>query len=294
MMRMPAPASGLSSAPPQVSRKCAACEEEDKLQKKEAEASPPALTDASPGVFEQQADGVADAGMRMATPPTVAQFPTIRSAGPRIQRTCTACGAGGDKPSTCVQREAVSSPPAPISDNAPSVLRTGGQPMSSHDRRFFEPRFGADFSRVRIHSDAPAAEMAQALQARAFTVGGHIVFGAGLFTPDTQDGRRLLAHELTHVVQQEHRPQVVQRQAEPATDPKVVVTPTKEGVRITITADTKLEGNEVFVLTVMYGKRVSRERAINLIKTGEDVGCTAPVCKTGMQPGGDNRPLLRA
>ncbi len=205
-----------------------------------------------------------------------------------IKRKCAACGADGDEPCACVQGKAESSPPATlaaISDHTPSALRTGGQPLSSRDRRFFEPRFGADFSRVRIHSDAAAAEMAQALHARAFAVGGHIVFGAGLFSPETQDGRRLLAHELTHVVQQEHRPHAVQRQAEPAADPKIVVTPTKEGVNISITADTKLEGSEVFVLTVMYGKRVSRERAIELIRSGEDVGCVAPVCKTGMQPG---------
>ena len=287
VMRMPTPASGPSSAPPQVSRKCAACEE-DKLQKKEAASSLLALTEAPPGVFEQEADRVADAVMRMSTPPAADGGPVIRSTGPRIQPKCAACGAGGDEPCTCVQRKAESSEPAPlaaISDRAPTVLHTGGQPLSSRDRRFFEPRFGADFSRVRIHSDTTAAEMAQALHARAFTVGGHIVFGAGLFTPETQNGRRLLAHELTHVVQQEHRPHAVQRQAEPATEPRIVVTPTKEGVNITITADTKLEGSEVFVLTVMYGKRVSRERATELIKIGEDVGCAAPVCKTGMQPG---------
>ena len=239
-------------------------------------------------MFEQGADHVADAVMRMATPPAADEGSAIRSAGPRIKRKCAACGADGDEPCACVQGKAESSPPATlaaISDHTPSALRTGGQPLSSRDRRFFEPRFGADFSRVRIHSDAAAAEMAQALHARAFAVGGHIVFGAGLFSPETQDGRRLLAHELTHVVQQEHRPHAVQRQAEPAADPKIVVTPTKEGVNISITADTKLEGSEVFVLTVMYGKRVSRERAIELIRSGEDVGCVAPVCKTGMQPG---------
>jgi len=200
--------------------------------------------------FEQEADRVADAVMRMATPPAADDRPAIRSAGPWIQRKCEACGADGDEPCTCVQRKVESSPPAARRDHAPPALPTGGQPLSSRDRRFFEPRFGADFSRVRIHSDAAAAEMAQALHARAFTVGGHIVFGAGRFTPETQDGRRLLAHELTHVVQQEHRPNTIQRQTEPATDPRIVVTPTKGGVNITIAADTKLEGGEIYVLTV--------------------------------------------
>jgi hypothetical protein len=66
-----------------------------------------------------------------------------------------------------------------------------------------EPRFGYDFSGVRIHTDARAAELAGAIQARAFAVGQEIVFGAGEFAPETNHGRQLMAHELTHVVQQE-------------------------------------------------------------------------------------------
>jgi hypothetical protein len=65
-----------------------------------------------------------------------------------------------------------------------------------------EARFGHDFSRVRVHSDAPAAESADAVQARAYTVGNDIVFGRGEYAPGTAKGRRLMAHELTHVVQQ--------------------------------------------------------------------------------------------
>jgi hypothetical protein len=66
-----------------------------------------------------------------------------------------------------------------------------------------EPRFGYDFSGVRIHTDARAAELAGAIQARAFAVGEDIVFGAGEFAPETSHGRQLMAHELTHVVQEE-------------------------------------------------------------------------------------------
>lgn len=64
---------------------------------------------------------------------------------------------------------------------------------------FFEPRLGRDLGPVRIHADAPAAASARALDARAFTVGHHIVFAAGRYTPRTPAGRRLLAHELVHV-----------------------------------------------------------------------------------------------
>ncbi|MEU9455112.1 DUF4157 domain-containing protein [Streptomyces sp. NPDC048277] len=73
-------------------------------------------------------------------------------------------------------------------------------------RDFFEPRFGADFSRVRLHSDAEAASSARAEQARAYTLGEDVVFGAGQYAPETTAGRRLLAHELAHVLQQRQDP----------------------------------------------------------------------------------------
>ena len=81
-------------------------------------------------------------------------------------------------------------------------LQGGGQPLSAGARAFFEPRFGYDFSDVRIHAGGSAATMAQELQAQAFTTGRDIVFGPGQYRPGTMAGRHLLAHELTHVVQQ--------------------------------------------------------------------------------------------
>jgi Domain of unknown function (DUF4157) len=69
-------------------------------------------------------------------------------------------------------------------------------------RAFFEPRFGHDFSRVRVHTDQTAERSARAVNAQAYTTGSHIVFGGGYYSPETLNGRRLLAHELTHVVQQ--------------------------------------------------------------------------------------------
>lgn len=82
------------------------------------------------------------------------------------------------------------------------TLGQAGQPLDASTRSFMEPRFGFDFSRVRIHSDALAAESAAAINALAFTVGNHIVFGANQYMPDSRVTRSLLAHELTHVVQQ--------------------------------------------------------------------------------------------
>ena len=77
-----------------------------------------------------------------------------------------------------------------------------GQPLPASERTFFEPRFGRDFSNVRVHTDNQAARTAQAINARAFTFGHNVVFGAGEYSSDTLAGRKLIAHELAHVVQQ--------------------------------------------------------------------------------------------
>ena len=77
-----------------------------------------------------------------------------------------------------------------------------GQPLSASERAFFEPRFRTDFSNVRVHSDARAAYVARSINARAFTLGRDVVFGTGQYSPGNSSGRKLLAHELTHVVQQ--------------------------------------------------------------------------------------------
>ena len=79
---------------------------------------------------------------------------------------------------------------------------SSGRPLDPGVRTFLEPRFGFDFSRVRIFSDEKAAQSAQSIGALAYTTGTNIVFGGGRYQPGTSEGRRLLAHELTHVVQQ--------------------------------------------------------------------------------------------
>ena len=82
------------------------------------------------------------------------------------------------------------------------VLRSPGQPLDSATRAFFEPRFGHDFSSVRLHTDAKAAESARSVNALAYSVGSDVVFGAGQYRPTAANGQRLLAHELSHVLQQ--------------------------------------------------------------------------------------------
>lgn len=90
-----------------------------------------------------------------------------------------------------------------VPDQVEDVLRSAGQPLAAADRSEFEQRYGHDFSRVRIHADARAADSARALHAQAYTVGPHVAFGAGRYAPGTRQGRDLLAHELAHVVQQQ-------------------------------------------------------------------------------------------
>src|SRR5687767_6762162 len=82
------------------------------------------------------------------------------------------------------------------------VLASPGRPLAQSTRGFMEPRFGHDFSQVRVHTDARAADSARAIRARAYTVGRHVAFAGGEPSIHDPRGRRLLAHELTHVVQQ--------------------------------------------------------------------------------------------
>jgi pyrrolidone-carboxylate peptidase len=137
-----------------------------------------------------------------------------------LQRAC-ACGQhtsdGSGECEECkkkregtLQRAAI----APAPDLAPpivhDVLRSPGQPLNAETRTYMEPRFGHDFSHVRVHSDGRAAESAKSVNALAYTVGNHVAFGAGQYRPQSNDGRRLLAHELAHVVQQSGMPAAVQ------------------------------------------------------------------------------------
>lgn len=131
---------------------------------------------------------------------------------------------GGDCP-TCPAEEAGQlSPPIAAVENgtggasetfapltAPGVLRGPGQPLSGPARRFFEPRFGRDLSQVRVHTDPTAAEASRVLNARAFAVGRHVFFGAGEYRPENSGGRRLIAHELAHTLQQAQHAVQIQR-----------------------------------------------------------------------------------
>jgi outer membrane protein OmpA-like peptidoglycan-associated protein len=159
----------------------------------------------SPGdEYEQEADRVADQVMRIPEP--------------KLQRAC-ACGGTPGRTGECeecekkrlsLQHMSLNSPVA--GDVAPpivhDVLRSSAPSLDAQTRAFMEPRFGHDFSGVRIHTGNLAARSAEDVEAQAFTFGSDIVFGSGRFAPSTPEGRKLLAHELAHVVQQGAAPAV--------------------------------------------------------------------------------------
>jgi hypothetical protein len=132
-------------------------------------------------VYEQEADRVADEVMRMPEP-------TSHDISPHSSPAVT-----------------------PIVESHINSMRGGGQPLPESARTFFEPRFGYDFNQIRVHADAQAAASARQINALAYTLGQDIVFGAGQYTPHTFEGRRLIAHELTHVLQQNQEPPVIRR-----------------------------------------------------------------------------------
>jgi outer membrane protein OmpA-like peptidoglycan-associated protein len=118
---------------------------------------------------------------------------------------------GADRPrmKSPGSRSAADAVPAPPTVH--EALRSPGRPLDPETRAHMEPRFGHDFSQVRLHSGTAAAESARALNAHAYTLGQDIVFGSGKLAPATNEGTRLLAHELTHVVQQGQGAQQIQR-----------------------------------------------------------------------------------
>jgi hypothetical protein len=141
-----------------------------------------------------------------------------------LQRACT-CGqhtSGSGECEACkkkrqgmLQRSAANnSPMNKVPPIVHEVLNSPGQALDMQTRTFMEPRFGHDFSQVRVHTDAKAAASARAVNALAFTVGRDIVFGSGNYHPATLDGRHLISHELTHVVQQQSVGTGLSRQAE--------------------------------------------------------------------------------
>jgi hypothetical protein len=166
-------------------------------------------------IYEQEADRVAEQVMSMSEPPLQRQAEEDEDEEeiqtklipeqipPLVQRQLI---EEEDEQKETIQAKETSKNNSNTTLNLKSQihsLRSGGQLLPQSICGFFESRFGQDFSHVRLHTDRKAAELAQNLNAKAFTIGRDVVFGAGHYTPQTNAGRRLLAHELTHVVQQQ-------------------------------------------------------------------------------------------
>lgn len=148
--------------------------------------------------LERQADRLADRVMRMPTP--VADDPQACGCGSGASSPCPACAA---RNRGVVYRQTDGGSgrqPDPLPDRLAPALGAG-RSLDSVTRAYFEPRFGRDFSQVRVHTGAGAQHAAREIDALAFTAGSHIAFGADRYNPASDDGRRLLAHELAHVAQ---------------------------------------------------------------------------------------------
>ena len=166
--------------------------------------------------FEQEADRVADEVMRMPEPDPVNQMELAKpSSGQGIQRFCPECkeelyrqlivGAKMEEQETLQTKGNIGHTPTEVTSGLESriqSLKGRGEPMPKSVRSFFEPRFGVNFSGVRVHADRQAAQLTQAINARAFTVGRDVAFEGGQYAPNSIEGRQLLAHELVHAIQQ--------------------------------------------------------------------------------------------
>jgi hypothetical protein len=184
--------------------------------------------------YEQEADRIADQVMRMPDPvaqrqavleeeeedETLQMKPLVTQITPLVQREAID-EEEDEEEEIALQRQSlmeeeedeellqakqtdaqVSTVTSSVGAAVQSVRKGGGQPLDPATRAFMEPRFGHDFGRVRIHTDSRAAAAARAVDAQAFTIGSDVAFGEGGYTPRTNDGLRLLAHELAHVLQQ--------------------------------------------------------------------------------------------
>lgn len=165
--------------------------------------------------YEQEADAMADKVMRMTDPNPQPFFTPAISA---VQRKCPHCEEEEKLNKKNIEGDGGLNETGELEGDSGltgyvNSLGNQGTPLDSSARNFFEPRFGYNFSNVRIHSDTAAAKSAQSINALAYTNGNNIVFNSGQYNPNSDSGKKLLAHELTHVVQQNDSigPKYIQR-----------------------------------------------------------------------------------
>jgi len=149
--------------------------------------------------YEQEADRVAEQVMRMPDHALMGNTFTAPTTKLEIQRQTE-----DDEEEEFIQPKTTgeSSVATPTFGEGMRAIQGAGVPLPQSTLRFFEPRFGTDFNDVRVHSDSHASDLAGQVHAKAFTLGRDLVFASGQYSPESSEGRHLLAHELTHVVQQ--------------------------------------------------------------------------------------------
>ncbi len=150
-------------------------------------------------VYEQEADAMADKVMRMEQQPFIQSKPLPVTP---VQRKCAHCEDEEKKMQRKEMNDEVTEADHGL-ENYIGSLNSSGQPLPNEVRNFYEPRFGYDFSNVKVHTDNVAAKSAQSINALAYTSGNNIVFNSSQYSPETQNGKKLLGHELTHVMQQD-------------------------------------------------------------------------------------------
>jgi hypothetical protein len=261
--------------------------------------------------LEMEADRAAERVMRVEeSGPTAAPWTGDRLAE-TLQRKCEQCAEEDEgRPGEAGEKAAIGPLTAPQDDEdeVPTPIRRSaadrgapdaeadelrvrldsrvgaGRPLPDAARVRMESAFGVGFRHVGVHDDEHAADLNRRLHARAFTFGREIFFGRGAFAPETAAGRRLLAHELAHVVQQRGAAAgPVRREPQPPSPPQL-------GVRFNITVDEPVSGAEFFVRAVMQYTGVGHDEAEQKVKD-KKFACHHPVCQTGVTPDLVGKPI---
>ena len=171
-------------------------------------------------MYEQEADRIAEQVMRISTSSESTSRKTTTRGEERIDSKCAACEMNEKDEEEEDKELKISRMASSVSDldttdetmsEISDVLAHSGSELDYPTRQFMESRFGHNFDNVRVHSDASAAESVRAMNSMAYTVGSNVVFGEGQYNPQTFEGKKLIAHELTHVLQQNSDTPVIHR-----------------------------------------------------------------------------------
>jgi hypothetical protein len=220
--------------------------------------------------YEREADRAADEVMAGGA---VKRHWSLLSLGGEtsVQRKCSCEASGGlgeceqckqEKEDKMLQRKAIGLAEFGVAPGiVHEVLNSPGQPLDRATRDFFEPRFGMDFSKVRVHTGSLAANSAKAVNSLAYTVGNDIVFGRRQYSATSVEGRRLLGHELAHTIQQ--RP-VLSRQPDEGEGARIGLVPmTATAVREADQPDDGAFFNGVNIIVRRGGEKVFQTRVVS-------------------------------